>query len=325
MSKPKVTVIIPVYNAEKYIGRCLDSVLGQSFQDFEILVINDGSMDGSDVILKKYAKEYPKKIKYVKQENKGVAKTRNEAIVAAKGEFVAFIDNDDYIDKDYLEKLLPRAGEDIVISGYRRPDENGVDRAEVELMDAPWSRFVVMAPWAKIYRTEFLRSKKIEFLDNNIGEDVYFNLVAMLEAEKVRISRYVGYNWFYNEESVSNSKQKDFSGLDVFRLLNSSYDELKKRGLVEKNKDILELYYYRYIVWFLLFTCKGQSRKKIDIMYRRLFGWLGDVFPGYKKNTLLKGRELEGEVKLTRAIYKTFMFSHKLGLGEALVWLYAKV
>lgn len=325
MSKPKVTVIIPVYNAAKYIGRCLDSVLRQSFQDYEILVINDGSTDESDIILKKYVKDYPNKIRYVKQKNIGVAKTRNKAIRMAKGDYVSFIDNDDYVDEDYLKSLVPRGKEDIVISGYRRPDKDGKVRAEVELVDAPWSKFVVVAPWAKVYRTKFLLEKEIEFLDNNIGEDVYFNLIALLEAKKIITLKYAGYNWFYNEQSVSNSRQKDFNKLNVFKLLDKSYNELKSRGLIERNLETLELYYYRYIVWFLLFACKGQSRKNIKIMYRRLFEWLKIKFPEYEDNKLLKARHLAGEVSSTRAIYKTFMFFHKLGLGEALVWLYAKI
>ena len=99
MKSPKITVIVPVYNSEKYIGRCLDSVLRQVYQDFLILAINDGSTDGTDEILKKYAKDFPEKIKYIKQKNMGVAKTRNKGIELAETEFITFIDNDDFIDE----------------------------------------------------------------------------------------------------------------------------------------------------------------------------------------------------------------------------------
>lgn len=323
MIKPKVSVIIPAYNCEKYIGRCLESVLKQSFGDFEILVVNDGSCDETGAVVEKYAKK-DKRIRCIEQKNMGVAKTRNKAVELARGEFIAFIDNDDYIDEDYLEKLLPREGEDVVVSGYRRPDSEKKIKTEVALGDEYWSRFVVVAPWAKIYQKDFIIKNKLEFLDNNIGEDVYFNLIAMLVAEKVKILKYVGYNWFYNEKSVSNTKQRKFRDINVFGFLDSCYDELKRRKLIEDNYEILELYFYRYIVWFLLYAAKGAKKAEINKVYDELFDWLEKRFPDYRKNKLLKG-ELPGEVKATRIAYKTFLKFQRVGLGKVLVWAYAKI
>ena len=323
MKKPKITVVIPAYNSEKYIGRCLDSVLGQSFKDFEVLVIDDGSKDGTWSVVKEYA-ERDTRVRCEKQSNMGVAKTRNKAIGMAKGECLAFIDNDDYVDVDYLEKLMIGDNMDIVLSGYRRPTREGKIVKKVVLKDTEWCEFVVPTPWAKLFRKEFLIKNKIEFLDNNIGEDVYFNLLAVLSTGRIKILDYVGYNWFLNNESVSNTKQKDFENLDVFRLLNCCYDELKKRGLLNKNYEVLELFFYRYIVWFLLFTSKDQRKETIEKKYDELFEWLEKRFPNYENNKLLKGG-LPGEVKSTRSIYKMFMRLNKMGLGKILLWWYAKI
>ena len=323
MKKPKVTIIIPAYNSQEYIGRCLDSVFAQAFQDYEVLVLNDGSTDETGEIVKKYARSN-KQLRYVEQENIGVARTRNKALKLANGEFVAFLDNDDFIDSDYIEKLLPSKNEDVVISGYKRPDVKGKIVREVRLEKTNWSKFVVPAPWAKIYKRKYLLDNKIEFLDNNIGEDVYFNLIALLSTEKIKILRYVGYNWFFNEKSVSNTKQKRYSDINVFDLLNESYDELKRRRLLDANYEQLELFYYRYVVWFLLYAAKGAKKERIDKTYDELFGWLGERFPDYKSNRLLKGN-LPGEVGSTRIIYKTFMRFHRMGLGKILVWGYAKI
>lgn len=323
MKNPKVTIIIPAYNSQEYIERCLDSVLVQTFRDFEVLVINDGSTDNTGEVVKGYA-EKNKQIRYVEQKNMGVAKTRNKALKLANGEFVAFLDNDDFIDNDYIEKLLPSKNEDIVISGYRRSDARGRIVKEVRLEKTNWSKFVVPAPWAKIYKRKYLLDNKIEFLDNNIGEDVYFNLIALLSTGKIKILRYVGYNWFFNEKSVSNTKQKRYSDINVFDLLNESYDELKKRELLDANYDQLELFYYRYIVWFLLYAAKGAKKAEIDKIYDELFEWLGKRFPDYKSNKLLKG-DLPGEVRSTRIVYKIFMKFHRMGLGKILVWGYAKI
>ena len=324
MKRPVVTVIIPAYNAEKYIGRCLDSVLKQSFKDFEILVIDDGSTDKTGDIVKRYA-ENDRRINYVRQKNEGVARTRNKAMKLAKGDYVAFIDNDDYIDDDYIEALLPREGEDVVMSGYKRPDENGKIIKEVCLKNVEWSKFVVPTPWAKICKKDYLLNNKIEFLDNNIGEDVYFDLLTVLSTDKIRIVDYVGYNWFFNNKSVSNTKQKNFNNLDVFKLLNSSYDELKRRGLLENNYEVMELFFFRYIVWFLLFSSKGRSKAEIEKKYDELFLWLGERFPDYEKNKLLKPGALPGEVKSTRLAYEIFVKFHKMKLGKLLAVVYAKI
>ena len=324
MSKenPRVSVIIPAYNSEKYIGRCLDSVLGPSFTDFELIVINDGSQDGTDEIVKDYVRK-DKRIRYLKQKNMGVAKTRNKGVKIAKGEFIAFIDNDDYIDKDYLEKLLPRRGEDIVISGYKRPDETGKIVMQMKLIDTEWSKFMCPTPWAKIYRRDFIIKNKLEFLDNNIGEDVYLNLIAMVATNKIRILDYVGYNWFYNTKSISNTKHKKYGEVDIFRLLNVCYDEIKRRGLLEENYQLMEFFFYRFIVWFLLYAAKGAKKVEIDKVYNELFDWLEERFPDYRKNKLLKGK-LPGEIKATRLAYKTFLKFQRVGLGKVLIWTYAK-
>ena len=325
MSVSKVTVIIPAYNCEKYIGRCINSILDQTYQDFVILVINDGSTDGTDEILREYEKECSDKIKYVSQKNEGVAKTRNKAIRMAESEYVAFVDCDDFVDEDYLEKLLPRNGEDITLGGYRRPNDKGRIIAETKLKNEEWSKFIVPAPWAKIYRRDFLIKNDILFLDNNIGEDVYFNLIAMLTAKKIKVLDYVGYNWYFNDASVSNTGQKNFQKIDVMMFLNSSFDELKKRGLIKGNRDYLELFYYRYIVWFLLFSCKKQRKIEISKKYDELFSWLVARFPKYRKNRYLRVGGLRGEVKKTRMVYKAFLNAQRMGAAKTLLSVYAKI
>ena len=101
----KVSIIIPVYNSEKYISKCLDSVLNQTYKNIEILVINDGSKDNSIDILREYEKK-DDRIVVIDKENEGVAKTRNQGIKKATGDYIMFIDNDDFIDEDYVETYL---------------------------------------------------------------------------------------------------------------------------------------------------------------------------------------------------------------------------
>ena len=118
----KATIIIPVYNSEKYIKRCMESILSQIDETFEVLLINDGSNDRSEDIIDSYAKKYPGIVRVISKKNEGTAKTRNLGIREARGEFIFFIDNDDFVDDGYFKRFINAIDEksDIVVGGYRR-------------------------------------------------------------------------------------------------------------------------------------------------------------------------------------------------------------
>lgn len=125
MSNPTVSVIIPVYNAQEGIKQCMDSLLNQSFTDFEIILLNDGSTDNSLEVIKKYAADNDF-IRVIDKENEGVAKTRNKGIQLANGKYIVFIDNDDFVDSDYLERFYNEIDQeqlDIVLGGYKRVNQ----------------------------------------------------------------------------------------------------------------------------------------------------------------------------------------------------------
>lgn len=325
---PKVTVIIPVYNSEKYIGRCLDSVLNQTYKDFEILIVNDGSKDNSQKIIDSYNEKYSHKIISIEQENKGVAITRNESIKKANGKYIMFIDNDDYLDSDYIEtfvKNIEADDYDIVLGGYRRPTETGKIIKKLQLKNEEWSKFMITAPWAKIYKKQYLIKNNITFLSTNLGEDVYFNLKAMLMSNKIKIIDYIGYNWFYNTKSVSNTIQKNITQLQVYELLNSIYDELNSCNLLENNKEIIEAYFIRYVVWLLSFSTKKLEYNVISKEYDKIFEWLKERFPNYKKNKLISYSKPRGELFSIRFFTRTFMIANNLHLGKMFNYLYSKI
>ena len=144
MSKPAISVIIPVYNAQEGLSQCIDSLLDQTFSDYEIIQ-NYASKNDS--------------IRVIDKENEGVAKTRNRGIVLAKGEYIVFIDNDDFIAPDYLEcfyEAIEKEKLDIVIGGYKRVNKDHKILFQQDLSQTDWSKYIVVAPWACIYRTSFL-------------------------------------------------------------------------------------------------------------------------------------------------------------------------
>ncbi len=324
----KVTVVIPVYNSEKYIARCIDSVINQTYQDFEIQIINDGSKDKSQEIIDSYTKKYPDKIISIEQENKGVAKTRNEAIKRSKSKYIMFLDNDDYLDRDYIEKYVNEIEKeelDVVIGGYKRPDENGNIVKTLKLQDKEWCKFMIMTPWAKIFKRQYLIDNDINFLVNDIGEDNYFNFKAMLLTDKIKILDYIGYNWFFNNSSVSNTRQKNIKQIDIYKFLNSSYNMLESEELLDKHYKIIETVFTQYIIWIISYSTKGLTYKELGEEYDKIFNWLEERFPKYKRNDMISYTKPLGETFRSRFLMETFMIIHKIHLGKLLTFIYSKL
>ena len=181
----KYSVIIPVYNAARTLRRCLDSLVDQSFDDYELLLINDGSTDGSDAICREYANAYSC-IRYFPKENGGVSSARNLGLEQAKGEYILFVDSDDYVAETYLETINRAVSEthpDLLIFGaestgmgekkwitgaYREAEELNIARRIAEAMQ----RYLFSSMVSKCFKSEILRQHSLRFQDSlAIGED----------------------------------------------------------------------------------------------------------------------------------------------------------
>lgn len=201
---PKVSVVIPVYNTEKYLAKCLDSVLGQSIQDLEILCIDDGSTDNSVIILQRYARMDPR-IRVICQENQGQGMARNVGMAEATGKYISFIDSGDYIEPQMYEKLLIAADttkSDVVECGAFVENEGGASDEYVEeqarsLEFPEWSMDIFSEElfenkfhacvWVKLYNLDFLRQSKVTF-DGSLkkGEDAVFQWCIMPHCKRYR-------------------------------------------------------------------------------------------------------------------------------------------
>ena len=184
----KYSVIIPVYNAARTLRRCLDSLVDQSFDDYELLLINDGSTDGSDAICREYANVYPC-IRYFAKENGGISSARNLGLEQAKGEYILFVDSDDYVAETYLETINRAVSEthpDLLIFGaestgmgekkwitgaYREAEELNIARRIAEAMQ----RYLFSSLWNKVFKRETIERFHLRFENGlAIGEDQLF-------------------------------------------------------------------------------------------------------------------------------------------------------
>lgn len=324
---PKVSIIIPVYNSEKYLHRCFESILKNNYDNLEIIPMNDGSKDNSQKIIDEYKEKYPNIFKPLIEENQGIGMARNNAMEKATGDYLMFIDNDDFIDEDYIIthiKEVQKKDYDVVITGYKRVTDTDT-QFKVKLIDGyPWSRYISIAPWGKLYKTSFLRDNDIKFLKTPIGEDVYFNLQVNTLTDNIKILEYMGYNWYQNGISVTNTITQKIKGINIIDLLNTHYGILKeKNSITKQNEDIVTLYFILLIIQFLQWTSKGSSYKEISNYFDSLFGWMNEKFPNYKKIRywkLSKGDRLK-----IRLIIATVMNCSKIHLAKLIIYIYGRI
>lgn len=209
---PKFSIIIPVYNVEKYIKKCLDSVFNQSYKDYEVIVVNDGTKDNSMDIVKQYD------LTIVNQENAGLSAARNKGLEVSKGEYVLFLDSDDFIEKDLLKELnksiknkpdivrfqIQEVFEDGKIKKYNEmpfTNKNGEEAFKI-ISDY---HFVENA-WAYIYRKRYIEENDYKFKKGTIHEDFGLIPLVIIKANKVNSIPYIGYNYIQREGSIMSQK-----------------------------------------------------------------------------------------------------------------------
>ena len=222
----RISVIVPAYNASRYIEKCLDSLVSQTLRDIEIIVVNDCSKDNTLDIIKEYQKEYPNIILINHETNKGIGRTRNDAIEIARGEYLGFVDSDDYVSPEMFERYYEYAKEnnlDMVYAGYYE-DHDGelkkidVSDFEISVLEINPEILVKLeyGPWNKIYRTEIIKKHNIRFPETLKYEDMPF---AAISLDYCRIGKLEGYYYYYVVHSNSESTTIDKRCFDILQIL----------------------------------------------------------------------------------------------------------
>ncbi len=242
----KISVIIPVYNAEKTLKKCLDSILNQSLKEIEIILINDGSKDKSDGICQNYVKK-DTRILYINKSNEGCSITRNLGIDIAKGKYITFVDSDDYLEKEMYKSMYNIAkkdNSDIVVCGFNILDEkyNHLEKVRPAKYLDKMEYFKIKnkcfnSPWNKIYKKELLKNNNIYFPKNtHMGEDLVFNVKAFYFAEKIDIVKECYYNYYNNLFGAMNNVKKR---KEIYISLNEIFNFFNK---YDKNNKYLKIY-----------------------------------------------------------------------------------
>ena len=235
--KPLVSVIVPLYNCEKYIGKCMTSLIEQSYEHIEIIVINDGSTDNSDEIMQQFVGQ-DSRVRYIFQTNHGVAHARNVALQMATGEYILFVDADDYVGVHYVRDMVDCAEQnhsDLVISGFTMEEENSGKKSV--LLPERYMRFTNEI-WAyrlssccgRMYRKEFWDKYHLEFIQEKDAraEDVPITLFANAMAKNIAIVSNAEYYYVQHMGSAMHGKGKKVLFLFPYVAFQKMYEMVMK-------------------------------------------------------------------------------------------------
>ncbi|QXE01062.1 glycosyltransferase family 2 protein [Terribacillus sp. DMT04] len=249
----QVSIIIPVYNVEDYLEKCIKSILNQTYNDFELILINDGSNDGSLKICERFKLE-DNRIKLINQTNQGVGIARNSGLKIARGKYIYFCDADDYVDKDLLSENIRLAEEynvNMVLFGnkevftdiskdlthYTKYYNSSNDFREV--FPTLFVNHNMHVLWNKLYKRSYIEEKKVRFSTRTLGEDSLFNKQIYNDLEKVYVNNQIYYYHINRFDSAQNAFSSDRF---KFRLKETTELELlfNSWGILKNNKDLIK-------------------------------------------------------------------------------------
>ena len=304
----KISVIIPAYNVEAYIGRCLDSLVNQTLSEIEVLVVNDGSRDNTAAVVQEYVERYPDKVRLFTVENGGAASARNHALPHVTGEFIGFVDSDDYVQPTMYESMYKAAMDkdaDIVCAGYCRVMEDAINnkpfgnkniRAEEvfdqNVYEQPLLFDEVPYLWNKIFRADIIKNNGLTFhKDLRIYEDLVFTYTAFMYAKKISRIDAVVYNYIvYRNESLTFSfTEKRF---DIFKATAHLLAAYEAEGKLDDNMRQALLYAILKHIYVILEHPTGWRDKKLKRRYiREVFAFLDREFPEWKAHDYYRLQE----------------------------------
>ena len=277
----KISIIIPVYNTSNFLNKCLDSLINQTLKEIEIILINDGSTDNSQDIINEYTYKYPDKVKAYIKENGGQASARNLGIQKATGEYVAFVDSDDWVELQMYEKLYDTAQKDcldivccndyMIVNNERKPSpsktfySNNINENYILLESGPCN---------KIIKRDLIIKNNIKFLEDHIYEDLAVIPTLALYTTKIGYIDSHLYNYLVREGSTMNQVIYNKKLEDIFDVM----EELSIR-FQDNYKDELEYLYIKHLLHaaslrFLKYKEGNNQRKRINkIMKQKFSNW----------------------------------------------------
>ena len=288
-----LSIIVPIYNVEKYLDECLQSIINQTFIDYEVILVNDGSTDQSLIIAEKYCK-LDCRFKVYTKENGGLSSARNYGLSYASKKYLTFLDSDDYLANNTYELMMEKIVEkdlDIVMSNIEYFFEDGrkgyILKGLNDTFNDIKSKQALLSPmfaWNKIYRRSFFMNNDLRYPEGLWYEDIPVSSSLFSKTDKIDYVDIIGY--YYRQRTSSIMGQRSKKMKDIFIILEMMKNYYIKNNLFDKYYDEIEYLFVEHIMLY------GQFRFLVsdnhEILYINSVKFMKEHFPRYKKNKYLK-------------------------------------
>ena len=285
----KVSVIVPVYNTKNYLNKCLDSLISQSYSNYEIIVINDGSTDGSKEVIEEYERKYSNII-VINQNNLGLSVARNIGIKVASGKYLAFVDGDDYLGRDFILNLVNKAevdNADMVVCGYCMVDDT--DREICSVIPINYKKFEmeewtcrIMAACFRLINKEFWTKNNLNFTPGIWGEDIPIVLFLNAMCDKISISSSADYFYVQHNDSIHHRMRGINNVKMPYEIIQDVCLNIKRQGCKNSTKFFV-ISVMKVFTMFLFDLGRGAEKNSIKYLCDYIYRIMNIILPeGFK-------------------------------------------
>ena len=275
----KVSVIVPIYNSKEFLAKCLASIVDQTIENLEVILVNDGSTDGSDIIAKTYKEKYPERVIYLEKENGGLSDARNYGLKYATGDYISFVDSDDFLDISLYKNLEKYMDEDYDMIKFaiikvnakgnlikENPTVKLIEESGEDAFEKLSEKDVMTeVAWAYLYKKSFWDENHFEFTKGRYHEDFGLIPLVLLKAKKVVSTDILGYYYAQTEGSLSRTKDKEKklkASYDLLYFYDNMIKTLENYDCSKKAKENIKRYYTNCILLEINNIDDEEERKK---------------------------------------------------------------
>lgn len=312
---PTISVIVPIYNTEKYLKKCIQSIIDQTYNQLEILLIDDGSTDKSGEICDLFA-TIDNRVKVIHQDNANVYTARNKGISIASGTYLSFIDADDYINPNFFSNIISQiTDEDMICFGYTPVVNNSPLHSNKLIENDRYSHYKYLTVWSKLFNREFITKNNVHFLNFPLGEDILFTFNCLCLNPQIKAINNSGYHYRDNPNSISHTyyKNQQYIGQKIMKEIGNIIKN--NRSNIDNELKSITYTIYKFILFYLREIAHNKYPHKEYI--KEYHALVNTAFTMLRVNSIpRKIKWQKGEKWQTNFAIKLFKALKTLGLDE---------